>query len=174
MMEENASMHDASENKIRRAKDLKPEELNRLFTHGINEEGVFYNRLNFFLVFESLLFAAAIAGFSGEDAPPAAIIVPLCIVGVVVSIVWWYAQVNKLVLLKTLEDRIKDAFDEFRETIWLANQRRIFTNMECEPDFGSHVPASLCSGVELYALLPSLPNESWRFLWSAVALASSA
>lgn len=119
-------MHAASKNKIRSAKDLKPEELNRLFTHGIHEEGVFYNRLNFFLVFESLLFAAAIAGFSGKDAPPAAIIAPLCIVGVVVSIVWWYAQVNKLVLLKTLEDRIKDAFDEFRETIWLADQRRIF------------------------------------------------
>jgi hypothetical protein len=113
-----------AETEPRSTADLRPEEQARLFAHAIHEEGVFYNRLNFFLVFESLLFAAAISGFSGKDAPPRQIIVPVCAIGVVVSLLWWYAQVNKLVLLKALEERIKAAFTEFRETIQVANKRR--------------------------------------------------
>jgi hypothetical protein len=66
--------------------------------------------LNFFPVFESLLVAAAVSGFSGKEAPPLAITVPVCILGLFVSGLWWYAQVNELVLLKTLEERVEEAF----------------------------------------------------------------
>jgi hypothetical protein len=109
---------------IRHGKELEPEERERLFTHGLHEEGIFYNRLNFFLIFESLLFAAAVAG--GGDKPPKAVVVSLSILGLIVGVIWWYAQVNKLVLLKVLEKRCLEAFDEFRESVELADERRPF------------------------------------------------
>ena len=33
---------------IRHGKELNAEERERMFTHGLHEEGVFYNRLNLF------------------------------------------------------------------------------------------------------------------------------
>jgi len=104
---------------------LTPDERERLFAHGMHEEGVFYNRLNFFLVFESVLFAATLSGFSGKDAPPRLITIPICILGVIVSLIWWYAQVNKLRLLHTLENRIEEHCDEFKETIRLSREHWI-------------------------------------------------
>jgi hypothetical protein len=109
---------------IRPVQDLSREERERIFAHGLHEEGVFYNRLNFFLVFESLLVAAAVSGFSGKEAPPLAITIPICTLGLFVSALWWYAQVNKLVLLKALEERVEQAFTEFRESVAIANERR--------------------------------------------------
>lgn len=68
----------------------------------------------------------ATAGLGQKDGPPLEARTLVCVVGLLGSIVWWYAQANKLVLLKTLEDRIEQEFREFRETISLSNQRRIF------------------------------------------------
>lgn len=110
---------------VANAKKLAADDRERIFTHGLHEEGIFYNRLNFFLVFESLLFAGIISGYSGKDAPPAAIATPICILGMLVSVLWWYAQVNKLILLRTLEKRAEELFDEFRETVRLANEQRV-------------------------------------------------
>jgi hypothetical protein len=109
---------------IRHGKNLEEEECERMFTHALHEEGVFYNRLNFFLVFESLLFAAAVAG--GNEGPPKGVVAFVCLQGLVGSLFWWYAQVNKLVLLKALEQRCVQAFDEFRESLQLADESRIF------------------------------------------------
>jgi len=108
---------------IRHGKELEPEERERLFTHGLHEEGIFYNRLNVFLVCESLLFAAAVAG--GNNGLPKGVVTFICGLGAVVSLIWWYGQVNKLVLLKVLEQRCVEAFDEFRESIQMADQRRL-------------------------------------------------
>jgi len=107
---------------VRNAKDLSPEEKARLFTHGLHEEGIFYNRLNFFLVFESFLVAAAVSGFSGKGAPPFGF--PIAIVGLMVSFLWWYAQVAKLAILKTLEERVEEAYLDFQETISLSTRKR--------------------------------------------------
>jgi len=98
----------------------------RLFQHGLHEEGVFYNRLNFFLVFESLLFAVAVAGLGKQDAPPIQIMKLIIGVGLFGSVVWLYAQMNKLVLLKTLEDRVEATCAEFKVSIETADRRRVF------------------------------------------------
>jgi len=100
--------------------------IGRLFQHGLHEESVFYNRLNFFLVFESLLFAVAVAGLSKQDATPVEIMRLIVGVGLFGSVVWLYAQVNKLVLLKTLEDRVEATCSEFKASIETANRRRVF------------------------------------------------
>jgi hypothetical protein len=102
-----------------------PEEQQRLLTHGLHEENVFYNRLNFFMVCESLLFAAAVTAISGENPQATLIVLPICILGVLVSTLWLYVQLDKLALLRVLEIRAEEAFREFRETLLLAERRRV-------------------------------------------------
>lgn len=104
--------------------ELSSEAKSRLFQHGLHEEGVFYNRLNFFLVFESLLFAATMTVLSEETAMSSELVKLMVWIGIIVSVVWAYAQLNKLVLLKTLEKRALDACPEFAETVRLANEHR--------------------------------------------------
>lgn len=133
------------------AKDSDLERRARLFQHGMHEEGVFYNRLNFFLVFESLLFAVAVGGFGKDDAPPLAIITLVCIVGLIVSLIWGYAQINKLVLLKTLEDRLEQELTEFKETIGVADRQRIFRVWSANSVLAYTMP-TLFAGAWLYLL----------------------
>ena len=103
---------------------LEDDQRARLFAHGLHEEGVFYNRLNFFLVFESLLFAATMSVLASTTPLARPLVTLMVIMGILVSLVWLFAQVNKLVLLKTLERRAKIECPEFTETIRLAHERR--------------------------------------------------
>lgn len=114
----------ADEQRTRKGNELQPEEQTRLMTHGLHEETVFYNRLNFFMVCESLLFAAAVSAMSGNNRSAFLIVLPICILGFVVSALWLYLQLDKLALLQTLEDRGAEAFKEFRESVKLADKRR--------------------------------------------------
>jgi hypothetical protein len=107
---------------VRPGRSLEPEERERLFTHGLHEENIFYNRLNVFLVCESLLFAAVVSALSGESRPERPVLALMCVVGVLVSLLWWVAQANKLALYKTLVARARRELDEFRDTLE-TNQR---------------------------------------------------
>ncbi|HEX6369182.1 MAG TPA: hypothetical protein VF006_09630 [Longimicrobium sp.] len=124
-MEVVATSDDTAKERIRRGDELLPEEQQRLLTHGLHEENVFYNRLNFFMVCESLLFAAAVTAISGENPRATLIVLPICILGLLVSTLWLYVQLDKLVLLRVLEVRAEEAFLEFKETIGLAEQQRL-------------------------------------------------
>jgi hypothetical protein len=106
------------------SRKLRPDQCERLFAHGLHEENVFYNRLNFFMVCESLLFAGAVSGLIVEEKSTWSLIIFICVLGVFVSLLWWFAQVNKLVLLKILEDRLMDTFPEIRVSIEAANRKR--------------------------------------------------
>lgn len=103
---------------------LKDDEVSRLFTHGLHEENVFYNRLNFFLVFESVMFAAAMSVVTSKETIAWRLIVVISVMGVVVSLLWWFALWNKLVLLRTLEERAKLACAEFAETVRVADRHK--------------------------------------------------
>ncbi|HEU0016047.1 MAG TPA: hypothetical protein VFQ45_20385 [Longimicrobium sp.] len=102
---------------------LSAEERERLFTHGMHEEGVFYHRLNFFLLCESLLLASVVSGVSGDKPLSPTVVTGICGLGVLVSLFWWFAQIDKLRLVKILEKRIAEALPEFAETIYLLESR---------------------------------------------------
>src|ERR1044072_6417735 len=120
--EERQRLTELEQREPERLANLDLEERQRLFAHTMHEETVFYNRLNFFMVCESLLFAATISGLSGNNSPLRPIIIPMCVLGILVTLLWWIAQVNKLVLFKTLEGRVKEACKDLKESILLANR----------------------------------------------------
>src|SRR5688500_254186 len=78
----------------------------RLLQHGIHEENVFYNRLNFFLIFESVLFTALLAAYGSDKQPPPLLMWTVPAVGFVTSVFWLLVQYDKLMLVKTLVERI--------------------------------------------------------------------
>jgi hypothetical protein len=105
-------------------KITKEEERERLFTHGLHEENIFHNRLNIFLVCESLLFASVVSSLSGEHRPAPSILKLICGVGILVSLLWWVARTNKLALYKTLVTRAKAELDEFSDTLDMSKRER--------------------------------------------------
>lgn len=115
--------NDTAGPRIRSGNELVPEEQQRLLTHGLHEENVFYNRLNFFMVCESLLFSAAVTGITGDTPRTTLIVLPICVLGLLVSTLWLYVQLDKLVLLRVLETRAEEALPEFKETILLAERQ---------------------------------------------------
>ncbi|HEX6041069.1 hypothetical protein [Longimicrobium sp.] len=129
---------------------LNPDQCERLFAHGIHEENVFYNRLNFFMVCEALLFAGAISGMMEDKPASRSLIVFICMIGTIVSLLWWFAQVNKLVLLRTLEHRLIETFPEIRESIEIADKRR-------------KIPGWSVSAILAHAL-PALFLLAWLYL----------
>ncbi len=64
--------------------NLKKEDINKLFDWIFHEDELFVNRINFFLLAESILFAAIISS-SGSDKK---IILLVVILGFIFSIVW--------------------------------------------------------------------------------------
>ena len=104
-------------------RELSDEERCRLFEHAKHEEGVFYNRLNVFLMMETVLLATEIGAI--KDSITGFVIVILSFFGLLITVFWWFAQINKLALVKTLEARLQNRFREFRETIKFADEYRI-------------------------------------------------
>lgn len=104
---------------------LEKDEMNRLLTHGLHEETVFYNRLNFFSVLQSVLVAAIVSSAPTTDTPGVFVIQAIAVLGLAVSGVWWYAQVSKLRLLNALGDRAKWRLHELRESVMFAERYRL-------------------------------------------------
>jgi len=87
----------------------------RLLDHGMHEEGIFYGRLNFFLLFQSLLLGAVVQTATATDVRIRNLQVLALALGVAVLVVWVYAQLKKLKYLKLLEARLAQYLPEFSE-----------------------------------------------------------
>ena len=96
----------------------------RLLQHGIHEENVFYNRLNFFLLFESVLFSAFLSAQSSDRPLSSTLAWTVVGLGLLSSVFWLVVQYDKLMLVKTLVKRIVEYLPEFGETIRQAQAKR--------------------------------------------------
>jgi hypothetical protein len=81
---------------------LPPEEQARIFERTLHEDTIFNERLNFFLIFESLLIAAGATLYAAGDRPPSWVFGLLAMLGICVTWVWQYAQRRQLALLRAL------------------------------------------------------------------------
>lgn len=96
---------------------LSEEARTRLLMHGMHEETIFYNRLNFFFLIEALLLSAVITAYSGKRPAPQIMFQSIAAVGALTSFIWLLVQLDKLLLVNTLVRRLKKAAPEFDETI---------------------------------------------------------
>ena len=92
---------------------LEPAEIDRLWQHRQAVDTHFNERLNFFLVFESVLLAVVGLLLGSEKLTPAVLRL-LISLGLVLTIVWWYAQGKQKYILDLLRSRCEQHMPEYR------------------------------------------------------------
>ena len=113
-------MNDSSKNII--IVPVSEDAQTRLLLHGMHEETIFYNRMNFSMLIEALLFTSLLSanGLKPENGRVAQI----CgWVGLLVAVFWWLVQFDKRRMLDTLVKRIEDDVPDVAKT-WELNKER--------------------------------------------------
>ena len=94
---------------------LDSDQLNRLWAHGLHEDTMFNERLNFFLVFESILIAV-ISGLHSQS-PNALLEKVLLILGLLTTLIWGYTQAQQKSILESLMERTRETLPEYKMTV---------------------------------------------------------
>jgi hypothetical protein len=90
--------------------------IDRLWQHGLHEDVMFNERLNFFLVFESLLIAT-VASLYNSPHPKVSIIRFIIIIGLLLTGVWSYVQIRQKQTLFDLKEKTKSLDSNYAEIL---------------------------------------------------------
>ena len=93
--------------------NLTPEQKNRLWEQHLRSDEVFYNRLNFFLVFESVLLGVVGTLFSKPLSEKPVLVTIICL-GLVLTILWGYTQARQKYVRDRLKARLEEVLPEYR------------------------------------------------------------
>jgi hypothetical protein len=96
--------------------NLDNEELRRLWEHRLHVDNEFYSRLNFFLIFESVLLGVVGALYSKTNQIMFVLRV-IAILGFCITLVWAYVQARHTYLLDAINARCIEVMPEYRATI---------------------------------------------------------
>jgi hypothetical protein len=91
-------------------------QMSRLWEHRLHIDNEFYSRLNFFLVFESVLLGVVGVLYSRPN-PVMFVIRVIVILGLSITLVWAYIQARHKYLLDTLNERCLEMMPEYRATL---------------------------------------------------------
>jgi hypothetical protein len=110
-----APMNDAVEHEANRP-GVQEDVLTRILMHGMHEETMFYNRINFFILIEALLFTSLLTagGLKRENVTIAA----TCgVVGILVTVIWLIVQHDKFRMFKAVSKRLEEDVPDFAQTL---------------------------------------------------------
>lgn len=96
-------------------KYLDNEQLNRLMQHAMHAQNRFDNRLNFFLIFESVLLGVVTA-LSSKATSVNLILVTIICLGFFLTVLWGYTQIREKFLFEVVEKRLAEELPEYEET----------------------------------------------------------
>lgn len=88
------------------------ERWNRMLQLAIHEDLIFYNRLNFFAVIETVLLAAVASSSAGTGR---LLHVLLLVMGLLVTIIWSVAQIRSRAFVRLLVQRLKSELPELKD-----------------------------------------------------------
>ncbi len=103
----NTSVFLVSRGEVTVRQDLENDQINRLWEHGTHEDTIFYNMLNFFLVFESVLLGVVGLLYS-KTASPEPVLKIIGALGLSVTLVWEYAQIKQRRYIKIISARAQN------------------------------------------------------------------
>lgn len=92
-----------------------PDELNRLWQHGLHEERLFHDRLNYFSALEIGLLS--ICGILYNKEPAVGVFLPLTAVALLFSVLWLVIQTRHWRYCELVHERIAELLPEYRATI---------------------------------------------------------
>jgi hypothetical protein len=92
-----------------------PDEINRLWQHGIHEEKLFYDRLNYFSAIQVGLLGVFAILYNKE--PAVGVFVPLTVVALAFALLWLRVQVRHWRYCVHVNEQIKRAVPEYGRTV---------------------------------------------------------
>ena len=93
----------------------RPDEVNRLWQHGMHEERLFHDRLNYFSFLEMGLLT--ICGIMYNKEPTVGFFVPITLVGLLFTLLWLVIQRRHWAYCVHVNARIKQLVPEYRDTL---------------------------------------------------------
>ena len=96
--------------------NLTSEQKNRLWEQHLRTDEVFYDRLNFFLVFESILLGVVVTLFS-KSSPEKLVLVTIICLGLVITILWAYTQARQKYIRDRQQARTQEVLPEYQAIV---------------------------------------------------------
>ena len=92
-----------------------PDEVNRLWQHGMHEERLFHDRLNYFTAMQVGLLGVFAILYQKE--PAVGVFLPLTAVALAFTVLWFVIQVRHWRYCVHINERIHHAVPEYRDTV---------------------------------------------------------
>jgi hypothetical protein len=96
-------------------KSPSPDEVNRIWQHGMHEERLFHDRLNYFSFLETGLLT--ICGIMYNKEPAIGFFVPITVVGLLFTLLWLVIQRRHWGYCVHVNERIKQLVPEYKATL---------------------------------------------------------
>jgi hypothetical protein len=96
-------------------KSPSPDEVNRIWQHGMHEERLFHDRLNYFSFLETGLLT--ICGIMYNKEPAIGFFVPITVVGLLFTLLWLVIQRRHWTYCVHVNARIKQLVPEYKTTL---------------------------------------------------------
>jgi hypothetical protein len=140
------------------SENLDSEQRKRLWEFRLHTETILYNRLAFFLTFETVLLAVVGILYNKRDSPKSVLIIIIAL-GVVITLIWLYLQHNMKQIFDVVDKRIlySGNFLEHKKTV---DRIRSIRRMESKLGIKTETPALTL----LTYVLPVLVTLLWIFL----------
>lgn len=106
-----------SGDRVEQDSNKDPKQNDLLWQYVMHEDVIFNERLNFFLVFESVLLGAIAMLFNKEISRYRLLMAVLVILGLLLTVVWAYVQAKQRSILKIVTRRLMENLPEYRETV---------------------------------------------------------
>lgn len=91
------------------------DEVNRLWQHGMHEERLFHDRLNYFSFLETGLLTICVIMYNKE--PSIGFFLPVAVVALLLTLLWLIIQVRHWAYLEHVHVRIRQLVPEYRATV---------------------------------------------------------
>jgi hypothetical protein len=97
------------------SESARPDEVNRLWQHGMHEERLFYDRLNYFSAMQVGLLGVFAILYNKEPSP--AVFVPLTATALAFTLLWLRVQVRHWRYCVHVHEQIRRVVPEYRRTV---------------------------------------------------------
>jgi len=94
--------------------NLDIDQKKRLWEMTVHDDTMFNNRLNFFLVFESVLLSVVGLLYSSKFTPAKTVLITIICLGIVITILWGYVQARQKYVYDTLASLCREVFPEYK------------------------------------------------------------
>jgi len=94
--------------------NLDSDQKKRIWEMTVQDDTMFNNRLNFFLVFESVLLSVVGLLYSSKFTPAKTVFITIICLGIVLTVLWGYVQARQKHVYDTLASICKEVFPEYK------------------------------------------------------------